>query len=157
MRRVVALAILAASLLAFGSVSTASEPDPSPATEPAPELGPDDVVEAQLHALRTNDVPEADAGIERVWRFAAPANKAITGPLERFAAMLRSPAYAPMIEHNHASFGPVEIEGDMAAQSVWLSTADGALVGYVFLLQRQSIESCDGCWMTVGVAPQDAL
>lgn len=132
-------------------------PDAAPASEPAPELGPEDVVRAQVRALQTNDIPRTDAGIERVWRFAAPDNRAVTGPLERFVDMIHSPAYAPMLGHAEASFGEVQIDGDLAMQTVWLSTADGALVGYVFVLERLALDTCDGCWMTVGVAPADAL
>ena len=38
-----------------------------------------------------------------VFAFASPQNQAATGPVERFASMLRTPAYAPLIGHSAAS------------------------------------------------------
>jgi hypothetical protein len=38
-----------------------------------------------------------------VFAFASPQNQAATGPLERFRAMLHTPAYVPLIKHRDAS------------------------------------------------------
>ena len=39
---------------------------------------------------------------ETVFAFASPANQAATGPVERFASMLRTPAYEPLLRHRSA-------------------------------------------------------
>ena len=55
-------------------------------TEPSAELAPEEVVAAQLHALRQNDPANRDAGIRIAFRFASPGNRQVTGPIERFIA-----------------------------------------------------------------------
>ena len=39
-----------------------------------------------------------------MWQFASPANRAATGPLERFGQMLKDEraGYAPLLGHKHA-------------------------------------------------------
>ncbi len=60
-----------------------------PQTEPDPSLSSQDVVSIQIEALRTNDTPYEDRGIEVTFNFASPTNKRMTGPLERFKVMVR--------------------------------------------------------------------
>ncbi len=49
---------------------------------------------------------DTELGIEQVWLFAHPANKAMTGPLARFRTLFASPAYAPLLGHQaHAIAG----------------------------------------------------
>mmetsp|Transcript_27016 Transcript_27016/g.38047 ORF Transcript_27016/g.38047 Transcript_27016/m.38047 type:complete len:159 (+) Transcript_27016:95-571(+) len=57
-----------------------------------PSMTPETVVEYQLKALQQED-------LQQVFEYASPSNKAVTGPWERFAQMVRSPAYAPLIGH----------------------------------------------------------
>ena len=61
-----------------------------PQTEPDPSLSPQDVVSIQIEALQHNDTPYVDRGIEVTFNFASPTNKRVTGPLERFKAMVRN-------------------------------------------------------------------
>ena len=117
-------------------------------TSPSPGLSPRQVVQAQLHALRHNDVPTPDAGIATTFRFASEANRRATGPLERFAKMLRNPLYAPMIGHLSAEFGPVQQEGAVARVQVVLFGRGGEVVAYDFTLSR---DESTGSWMTDGV------
>ena len=63
-----------------------------PQTEPDPSLSPQDVVSIQIEALRNNDIPYADRGIEVTFNFTSPANKRVTGPLERFKEIVRNRA-----------------------------------------------------------------
>ena len=67
--------------------------------EPDPALSPADVVAIQLNALQTNDTPETDAGIAQTWAFAHPDNKRVTGPLPRFAQMIKGPLYQILLGH----------------------------------------------------------
>lgn len=127
--------------------------DPAPsarpqATSPSPELAPGDVVRIQLNALRAND--DADQGIAVAFRFASPRNKASTGPLPRFIHMIKAGPYRLMLEFDRASYGPMEIRGDRAAQRVTLVGSDDVRT-YVFLLGRQKGPPCAGCWMTEAV------
>lgn len=141
-------ALLAVLVLpaAFLFARAADRPDP----EPSPELTPADVVRIQVEALRQNDEPHDDAGIEAAFRFASPANRRATGPLPRFAEMVRR-GYADMLGFERAEYGPLRVEGDRASQWVTLVQADGARSAYVFGLSRQAGGPCDGCWMTDAV------
>ena len=115
---------------------------------PAPSLSPGEVVRIQLEALRYND-PQ-DRGIAVAFRFASPANRTNTGPLERFVAMIRNGPYALMLRFREVSYGPVESKGFRARQRVTLADA-GRSTTYWFYLSRQSEKPYVDCWMTDAV------
>lgn len=123
----------------------------APELQPDPTYSPEEVVRIQTEALGNNDTPYADAGIEITFRFASPQNKLATGPLSHFVAIVRSPAYALMINHASAKFGSAHVEGDVAQVPVVLTAPNGDQAGYVFRLSRQSEAPYEQCWMTDGV------
>ncbi len=107
------------------------------------------MVLAQLQALREEpyDGVGAGPGIRTVWEFASRANQEATGPLERFAALVRDPAYRALLGHRAAQLGPV-LEDDGEAQlEVLVLSALAEAVGYTWVLSVQA----DGCWKTDGV------
>ena len=55
--------------------------------KPAENLSAYDVVKIQLTALKNNNKPNKNTGIEQTWFFAHPENKKFTGPYERFKKM----------------------------------------------------------------------
>ncbi len=116
--------------------------------EPAPEYGPQEVVRIQLEALRNND--DQDRGIALAFRFASPANRRITGPLPRFARMIKEEPYDLMLHYEEARFGPLEEESNSARMRVMLID-EGAVRQYVFQLSRRPFAPCEGCWMTDSV------
>ncbi len=120
---------------------------------PDPSLSPGQVVRAQLDALRRNDDPSPDSGIALAFRFASEANREMTGPLERFARMLRNPTYGPMIDHATSRLGPVATEGDVARVQAVLFGAGGEVVAYDFTLSR---DPSTRCWATDSVVPSVA-
>lgn len=124
--------------------------------QPSPRFSPAEVVRLQVEALGSNDEPFEDAGIRTAFNFASPANKAATGPIERFIPLVKNPVYRPMIDHAEAVYGEVQQEGDEAQQPVVLTTPEGERVGYVFTLSKQTGGPCDGCWMTDGVVRVEA-
>jgi Domain of unknown function (DUF4864) len=121
--------------------------------QPDPKLSPQEVVEFQLAALRTNDVPAADAGIERTFRFASPANKAAIGPLEHFTSIVHGSQYSPLINAVEGSVAKVVIKDSKAQVLARIVSAGGSEVYYVFLLSKQTEGDYINCWMTDGVAP----
>lgn len=127
-----------------------------PDVAPAPDLSPRDVVELQLESLRRNPKLPNDAGIEAVFRFAAPSNRAATGPLPRFVRMVKGPGYAPLLGHRFAQLGPMEVKGEQVALPVYLESATGERVAYLWVLERQTEAPYAGCWMTVAVVGMDA-
>lgn len=118
---------------------------------PAPDLTPREVVRIQLEALRHNDAE--DRGIAVAFRFASPGNQRNTGPLPRFASMIRQGPYALMLGFRDVSFDPVQVAGDRAAQRVTLVAPGQPPVRFVFFLSRQEAEGpLHRCWMTDAVS-----
>ena len=115
---------------------------------PHPDLTPRQVIKLQLDALRDNDRPHRDAGIATAFGFASAANRRATGPVARFASMLRNPLYGPMLGHTSAEFGPVQVDGEVARAQVVLLGGDGRLVAYDFTLSR---DPATRCWLTDSV------
>ena len=134
----------------------AAADEAAPDLQPDPDLSPDDVVRIQVEALQNNDA--ADPGIEITFRFAPPANKQATGPLFRFAQLVKNPVYSPMLNHKLAEYGPMQRDGDTATQRVTIVEQDGSATVYLFSLSRQSEPPCLGCWLTdrVTVVPTRA-
>jgi hypothetical protein len=117
--------------------------------QPSAQLAPQEVVRIQMEALKYNDA--RNRGIEIAFRFASPSNKVNTGPLPRFIAMINGDAYRPMLEYNAIEYDEIQVLGDQAAQRLAVTTDDGLIIVYVFVLSRQEGEDCSGCWMTDAV------
>jgi len=145
---------IAALLVVIATPAGAGQP---PRTKPDASLSPRDVVSIQIGALRNNDTPYADRGIEVTFNFASPANRHMTGPLERFKAMVRSPIYAPMIDHRRAEYENLMVDGDSARIDVILISRQGAYLGYRFILSRQHGNRYEGSWMTDAVIRFDVM
>ena len=121
---------------------------------PAPSLSPGDVVTIVLNALKHNDDPRPDAGIATTFEFASPANREATGPLPRFATMIKNPAYRAMLGFRSVTRGRLELDGHHARQRVVIVGQDGSQVTYVFVLSKQADGPFANCWMTDGVIRQ---
>ncbi len=115
---------------------------------PDPTLTPQQVVAIQLEAFRNND--EEDRGIEVAFRFASPENRALTGPVPRFAGMMRGAAYRIMLEYDSVLYAPLVRDGNVAVQRVALTMGEVTVV-YDFVLRKQSSGAYLNCWMTEGV------
>lgn len=120
---------------------------------PDPGLGPDQVVEIQLNALQHNDDPREDAGIARTWAFAHPDNKSVTGPLERFAAMIKGPVYGKLVNHREHTIQRVAVTEDRALYAVRVVPESGPEVFYQWILEKVGAGDNEGSWMTVAVSP----
>ena len=119
---------------------------------PKPDMEPHQTVEAMLLALQKN----SDDGIAQLYQFSSPGNRAQTGPLERFAVMIRQ-GFPDMLGHQAARMAPPLIDGDRAMVPVELVSQQEELSRYIFILSRQSLPECDGCWMADAVVPPEAL
>ena len=128
-----------------------------PQTEPDASLSPRDVVSIQIEALKNNDIPYENRGIEVTFNFASPANKRMTGPFESFKVMVRSPTYGPMINHRNATYENLKVKGDVAQVDVIMMSKDGENVGYRFILSRQHGNQYEGSWMTDTVVRFDVV
>jgi Domain of unknown function (DUF4864) len=145
--KIVAVSLL---LLAWGSVSGLAQVAD---LTPRPELSAEQVVQYQAEALQHNDEPKTDAGIERAFRFASPSNKQMTGPLEKFIQIVKSPIYSPMLNSVSSSIVGSDVKDGQARFAVHFVAADGRQVTYIFVLSKQNEGEFNNCWMTDGVAP----
>ena len=147
MPKLLAVALLVASTSSM-ALAGSEKAGKAVAPVPKPELTPQQVIEIQVEALQKNDVPSPDAGIATTFRFASPSNRKVTGPLDRFALIVKSPNYKPMINHRIAGYGPVRVRGDLAVARVTIVAADGKAFEYEFRLSKDPESNC---WFTDGV------
>lgn len=140
--------LLAAVLLLIGTPSLAAE-----MIRPDPTLSPTEVIEVQLSALQTNDTPEVDAGIEQTWVFAHPDNKRMTGPLPRFAQMIKGPMYRTLLGHQAHQVAEIARTDDQAVYAVTVTSNSGETVIYQWRLAKLAEGEDAGAWMTTAVSP----
>lgn len=139
------------ALLVLVLIGAAPARAQDPAAGPNPTLDPPQVVEAMLAALKKN----TDQGLAELFRFSSPGNRAQTGPFENFRTIIRE-GFPDMLGHRSARMAPALIDGDRAMLPVEVIGSDDALHRYVFLLSRQAIPECDGCWMADAVFSPEA-
>lgn len=120
---------------------------------PDPALSPAQVVDIQLTALQANDTPEPDAGIAQTWAFAHPDNKRFTGPLPRFAQMIKGPQYGVLLGHRSHQIKEAFRTDREAVFAVFVTTRTGELVGFRWGVAKVESGKDAGAWMTVSVSP----
>ncbi|NQW00679.1 MAG: DUF4864 domain-containing protein [Rhodospirillales bacterium] len=141
--------VLALSLLLVWSAPLLAEG----VLTPDPRLTPEQVIDIQLRSLQHNDEPMTDAGIFQTWIFAHPDNKQATGPLARFAQMIKSPHYRNMINHRRHSIEAVVQTASRALFAVRLVAADGQKLAFQWELRKVEQGEHAGSWMTTLVSP----
>jgi hypothetical protein len=137
-----------------------SDPDTRAAVSPArqaqiqlpdPRLSPADVVRLQVEALRA--FRDDQSAIHQCYVLASPANRAVTGPLERFTAMVQNPTYRALVEHTTALVGRPVIRGRQATVLVTLLDRQRDAHIFRFFLSKQTDAALLDCWMTDAVIP----
>ena len=121
--------------------------------KPSPNIRPERVVEIQLKALQQNDNPFPDFGITQTWIFAHPNNKRMTGPLERFAAMIKGPKYQMMIIHREHTIKSIVVTENYALFDVSITTASGLRASFKWEVSKVKDGAYQGSWMTTAVSP----
>ncbi len=89
--------------------------------------------------------------IESCYRFASPANRDHTGPIERFARLFDSPDYRVMLEAQRFLVGKAIRNGKEAYLLVTMVDARGELALFRFFLTKESKPPYADCWMTDSV------
>ena len=155
MRMPFSIAVFVAVTIAVMSVSwTARAAD---LVAPDPSITPEEVVAIQMKALQFNDNPVADFGIAQTWNFAHPRNRAATGPLQRFATMLKGAAHGTMLNHASHRIVPQAGDGSRASFDVFMETTKGRMLHLMWAVELVDGGEFDNCWMTVAVSmPRDA-
>jgi hypothetical protein len=145
---IVRSSLVTVALLIIGAPSWAAD-----LRRPSPALSPEDAVAIQLNALQTNDTPETDAGIAQTWAFAHPDNKRVTGPLPRFAQMIRGPLYRILLGHSSHEIKEVSATDDQVDFAVTVTSHTGKVVGYRWTVAKVAAGENAGAWMTTSVSP----
>jgi hypothetical protein len=145
---IVRSSLVAVALLVMGAPCWAAE-----LRRPNAALSPAEVVAIQLNALQTNDTPETDAGIAQTWAFAHPDNKRVTGPLPRFAQMIKGPMYRVLLGHRSHELKEVSGTGDQVDFAVTVTSRRGEVVGYRWRVAKVAGGENAGAWMTISVSP----
>ena len=135
------------TLLFFSTNARAAE-----MVHPNTDIDPAEVIAIQLNGLQHNDTPEADAGIRQTWAFAHPRNRAVTGPLPRFASMLKGPGYGMML--NHASHQIVLANSGSGWRQfdVFMEARNGKVLQFEWIVEKVTEGRYEDCWMTVAVS-----
>ena len=121
--------------------------------KPTPNLQPQEVISIQLNALKDNNNPYEDAGIEQTWVFAHPSNKLFTGPLSNFIKMMYSPSYVIMLYHLEHNIILVSNEANVSYFFIELTDKEGNKFGFRWIMEKVIINSeFKDCWMTIGVS-----
>lgn len=135
------------SLLCFSTTARTAE-----LVYPNPDIAPAEVIAIQLNGLQYNDSPETDAGIRQTWAFAHPRNRAMTGPLPRFASMLKGPGYDMMLNHASHQIVPANSGDGWQQFDVLMEAGNGEVMQFAWIVEKVTEGRFKDCWMTVAVS-----
>ena len=135
------------TLLCFSTGARAAE-----LVHPNPDIAPAEVIAIQLNGLQHNDAPDADAGIRQTWAFAHPRNRAMTGPLPRFATMLKGPDYGMMLNHSSHQILPANSGDGWRQFDVFMEAGNGKVLEFAWIVEKVTEGQYKDCWMTVAVS-----
>lgn len=121
--------------------------------KPDPAIAPQDVVAIQLSALQSNDEPSPDQGIRQTWAFAHPDNRAMTGPLDRFAGMIRSQTYGVLLDHRQHTITLKNEAREWVQFEVLIEDSRGRALSFYWVVKKVEGGEFADCWMTSAVSP----
>jgi Domain of unknown function (DUF4864) len=134
-----------------GAVVGLSDVDLTGVVLPSPRLTPDQIVRLQLAGLGD---PRADGvGILQCYAFASPANRAMTGHLDRFGKMVRQGPFQCLARPRALLVGRPHIVERTARVVVTVVDEREQIHVFTFLLTRQLTAPFQECWMTEAVWP----
>ena len=121
--------------------------------KPSSNLQPQEIISIQLNALKNNDNPYENAGIEQTWEFAHPSNRVFTGPLSNFINMMYSPSYIIILYHLEHNIILVNNQPNVSYFFVELTDKEENVFGFEWTVEKVIINGeFKDCWMTTGVS-----
>ena len=121
--------------------------------EPNNKLKPFDVVKIQLSALKNNDKPYKNAGIEQAWAFAHPSNKKFTGPLSRFIKLLNDEGYNILLNHTEHKIIEIFKSEKKFIYEVTILDREKNFFKYNWQIEKfLNKGSLNNCWLTTSVS-----
>jgi len=121
--------------------------------KPNPTINPLTVITIQLEALKVNNYPYEDFGIEQTWEFAHPQNRKYTGPLSNFKLMMKSNSYALMLNHSDHNIIFVSMNDKTANYFIEITDIIGNKFGFTWTVTKVLRKGeLINCWMTLSVS-----
>ena len=121
--------------------------------KPNTSLKPEEVILIQLKALKDNNRPYINAGIEQTWEFAHPLNRKFTGPLDKFISMMYNQSYSMILDHNKHNLIFITKNEFQSFFFVELIDTNGVKVGFQWIVEKVLDEGkYKNCWMTSSVS-----
>ena len=121
--------------------------------KPTPELLPKEVISIQLSALKDNNNPYDNAGIEQTWEFAHPSNRNFTGPLLNFINMMYSSYYIIMLDHLEHNIIAVSNKPNVYYFFIELIDKQENKFGFQWTVEKVILDDeYKDCWMTTTVS-----
>lgn len=139
-------------LLAYPAHILQADEGNSAIIQPSPTLSPEDVVEIQLLGLKLTKGDSSSVEMQQVWAFAHPSNKAMTGPLPRFARLFDLPAYRPLLGHKSHQILRLAQAETMVQMQVQITGQDGQSYIYFWIVGKAETGPETGSWMTLSVS-----
>tara|TARA_Y100001970_G_C14212921_1_gene847949 strand:+ start:344 stop:814 length:471 start_codon:yes stop_codon:yes gene_type:complete len=118
---------------------------------PSKNLKPLEVVKIQLDALKNNDVPKKNSGIEQTWIFAHPRNKVYTGPLSKFTNMLYNEDYRILLNHFSHEIILKSKTNISFIYDIKVISKEKKVFTYVWQVTKGNEKNCQECWFTISV------
>ena len=118
--------------------------------EPSQKLDSYNVVKIQLEALKKNN--KQDQGIRQTWLFAHPDNRKVTGPYEKFKAMIYGQQYRYLINHTSHKIKLITNSPNTFVYRVEIVSKEKKLFFYEWHVQKGSDDRCTSCWFTSAVS-----
>ena len=121
--------------------------------KPSPNLEPQEIISIQLKALKDNNNPYKNSGIEQTWEFAHPSNRKFTGSLSKFKKMMYSPSYKIMLDHLKHNIILISEQENVSYFFIELTDKMGNEYGVQWTVEKVTINGkFNECWMTSGVS-----
>ena len=113
----------------------------------------EEVISIQLSALKNNNYPYENAGIDQTWEFAHPSNRIFTGPLEKFTLMMYSSSFYILLKHKRHNIIPIKQNSSIALFFVELEDQKGNLYKLQWIVEKVTYKGeFENCWMTTSVS-----
>ena len=121
--------------------------------KPNLNIEPQQVIKIQLSALMKNDTPYKDFGIVQTWEFAHPNNQRVTGPLERFKNMMKTPSYSMLINHKGHEINEVYKSKELATFEVIVLDKEKKYYKFKWQVEKYKLDGpLKDCWLTTAVS-----
>ena len=106
-----------------------------------------------MSALKHNNKPYKNAGIEQTWEFAHPSNQNITGPLPKFIKLLNDESYNVLLNHIEHKILEVYKSEEKFIYEVTILDGEKNFFKYNWQVDKFANDGpLNNCWLTTSVS-----